>query len=88
MGLKEYDNLVASETKTLQTKVSSAIDNALKTIEKKQTELMTNIKNDPRKSAMGSMSFGLELKIKHHLPTKDTGKHLGSEPTYPGSFKN
>ena len=67
MGLKEYDNLVASETKTLQTKVSLAIDNALKTIEKKQTELMTIIKNDPRKSSMDSMSLSLKLKIKNHL---------------------
>ena len=92
MGITEYDKLVASETEKLQTKINSAIDNALKTIEKKQTELMTNIKNDPRKSAVDSMSLGLKLKIKHHLliqkdilnqekspqeiPPKDTGKLL------------
>ena len=101
IGLKEYDNLVASETKTLQTKVSLAIDNALKTIEKKQTELMTIIKNDPRKSSMDSMSLSLKLKIKNHLLNqKDisnqaksqhavtTGKLLVSELNEPGSFQN
>ena len=66
MAITEYENLVASEIIKLQTKVTSVIDNALKTIEKKQTELMANIKLDPRKSPVDNMSLELELKIQHH----------------------
>ena len=81
--ITEYDKLVASETQKLQTKVSLAIDNALKTIEKKQTELITDIKNDPRKSAVDSMSLDLKLKIKHSLIQKLIRKPIVNQTKSP-----
>ena len=59
----EYEQLVVSETKRLQTKMTAAIDKSMETIAEKQSELMAIIKFDPRKSAILVMNFELELKV-------------------------
>ena len=63
MPLKDYEKLVASETKHVQAKVTAAIDKAMETIANKQSELLTNIKFDPRKRAAEKMIFELDFKI-------------------------
>ena len=61
MEISEYDRLVAKETKTLQVKVTAVIDEAIKTMGMKQTELLDNIKLDPRNSEMETIQMKLVL---------------------------
>ena len=61
MEISEYERLVAKETKTLQLKVTAVIDDAIKTMGTKQTELLDNIKRDPRKSEMETIEMKLVL---------------------------
>ena len=56
LTIKEYAELVASKIKYLQNQVSAAIDE----IEKKQSELLTQIKLNPRNNA--SQKISIELK--------------------------
>ena len=65
MPLKDYEKLVASETKHVQAKVTAAIDKAMETIANKQSELLANIKFDPRKRAAEKMTFELDFKISY-----------------------
>ena len=63
MEISEYDRHVAKETKTLQLKVTAVIDDAIKTMGTKLTELLDNIKRDPRKSEMETIEMKLVLQI-------------------------
>ena len=63
MEIKIYEELVATEIKRLQTKMTAAIDQSMETIAKKQSEIMANIRLDPRKNSILIMNVELELKI-------------------------
>ena len=63
MEIKIYEELVATQIKRLQTKMTAAIDQSMETIAKKQSEIMANIQLDPRKSSILIMNVELELKI-------------------------
>ena len=56
LTITEYEELVASKTQFLQNQVSAAIDE----IEKKQSELLAQIKLNPRNNA--SQKISIELK--------------------------
>ena len=49
----------------MQAKVTAAIDKAMETIANKQSELLANIKFDPRKTAAEKMTFELDFKISY-----------------------
>ena len=63
MEIKEYERLVSSETQVLQSKMTRAIDDAMNSIQAKQSELMAEIKSDPRKSAIRKKNIKLNLQI-------------------------
>ena len=63
MEITEYERLVSSETQVLQSKMTRAIDSAMNSIQTKQSELMAEIKSDPRKSAIGKKKVKLVLQI-------------------------
>ena len=63
MRIIEYERLVASETKHLETKCATAINAAINTIENKRLELLAKIKSDPRQSAIQRLKFRLKIKI-------------------------
>ena len=65
LPLTEYEKLVASETNHVQAKVTAAIDKAMETIANKQSELLANIKFDPRKRTGEKMILELDFKISH-----------------------
>ena len=65
LPLTEYEKLVASETNHVQAKVTAAIDKAMETIALEQSELMENIKCDPRKRAAERMTLQLDFKISY-----------------------
>ena len=61
LTIKEYEELVANKTQYLQNQVNTAIDEAIDEIEKKQSELLAQIKSDPRNIAPQKIS--IELKV-------------------------
>ena len=63
MEITEYDRLVSSETESLQSKMTAAIDESMYLIQTKQTELMDSIKSDPRRSAIKKKNIKLVLQI-------------------------
>ena len=63
MEITEYERLVSSETQVLQSKMTRAIDAAMSSIQTKQSELMAEIKSDPRKSAIRKKNIKLNLQI-------------------------
>ena len=63
MEITEYERLVSSETEALQSKMTTAIDRAMNSIQAKQSELMAEIKSDPRKSAIRKKKVKLVLHI-------------------------
>ena len=63
MEITEYERLVSSETQVLQSKMTRAIDAAMNSIQTKQSELMAEIKSDPRKSAIRKKNIKLNLQI-------------------------
>ena len=63
MEITEYERLVRTETEALQSKMTNAIDAAMSTIQTKQSELMAEIKSDPRKSGMPKRNIKLVLHI-------------------------
>ena len=63
MEITEYERLVSSETEALQSKMTMAIDAAMNAIQTKQSELMMQIRSDPRKSAIPKKSIKLVLQI-------------------------
>ena len=60
LTITEYEELVASKTQYLQNQVSTAIDEAIDEMDKKQSELSAQIKSDPRNSAP---KISIEIKI-------------------------
>ena len=65
MEITEYKRLVSSETEALQSKMTMAIDAAMNTIQTKQSELMMEIRSDPRKTAIRKRNITLRLEISH-----------------------
>ena len=63
MSIIEYERLVASETKHLETKCATATEAAINTIENKRSELLAKIKSDPRQSAIQRINLDVEIKI-------------------------
>ena len=63
MEITVYERLVRSETEALQSKMTMAIDEGMKMIQTKQSELMGEIKCDPRKSGMSKRNIKLVLQI-------------------------
>ena len=63
MEITEYERLVSSETQVLQSKMTRAIDAAMNSIQTKQSELMAEIKSDPRKNAIRKKNIKLNLQI-------------------------
>ena len=69
MSIIEYERLVASETKHLETKcataINAAIDAAINAIENKRSELLEKIKSDPRQSAIQRINLDLDIRSKN-----------------------
>ena len=63
MELAEYERLVSSETEKLQAKMTTAINSIMETIQTKQSELMAEIKSDPRNRSIGKKNIKLVLHI-------------------------
>ena len=61
LTITEYEELVASKTQYLQNQVSTVIDKAIDEMDKKQSELLAQIKSDPRNNVFQTIS--IELKI-------------------------
>ena len=61
LTITEYEELVTRKSQYLQNKVSTAIDKAIDRMDKKQSELLAQIKSDPRNSALQKIS--IEIKI-------------------------
>ena len=75
MEISEYESLVTSQSKALQVKVAAVIDEAIKTMDSKQTELMNNIKRDPRKIDIEMLPIKLVLET-HRYIHRDTNKKI------------
>ena len=60
LTITEYEELVASKTKYLQNQVNTAIDE----MEKKQFELLAQIRSDPRKIAPPKINIEFEIGMK------------------------
>ena len=73
MEITEYERLVSSETEALQSKMTMAIDAAMNTIQTKQSELMMEIRSDPRKSAIPKKSIKLVLQISSEQERGENG---------------
>ena len=73
MEITEYERLVSSETEALQSKMTMAIDAAMNTIQTKQSELMIEIRSDPRKSAIPKKSIKLVLQISSEQESGENG---------------
>merc|ERR1712136_334647 len=76
MEITQYDQLVSSETEALQSKMTRAIDAAMETIQRKQSELLANIKKDPRKSAIPRKNIRLVLQISNEQDCDRNGSDM------------
>ena len=64
LTIKEYEKLVASKTQYLQNQVSTAIDEAIDEMDKKQSKLLAQIKSDPRNIAPQKISIEIKIGMK------------------------
>ena len=64
LTITEYEELVASKTQYLQNQVSTAIDEAIDEMDKKLSELLAQIKSDPRNIAPQKISIDIRIGMK------------------------
>ena len=65
LTITEYEELVTRKTQYLQNQVSTAIDEAIDEMDKKQSELLAQIKSDPRNIAPQKISIELKIGMKY-----------------------